>query len=89
MEENVRCSHNVMMDDRKKLMLTGIKDVLSFDEETIVMESSMGRVTVKGAGLRVAGFDNKSGELSAEGKIFAIVYTSEERNGGFLSRIFR
>ena len=89
MEENVRLNHNIIVEDRKKMTLTGVKDVLSFDEETVVLETSLGRLTVKGSGLHIINFDTKSGDLSAEGRHYALVYTSEEKNGGVFSRIFR
>lgn len=89
MEENVRLNQTIIVEDRKKMTLTGVKDVLSFDEETVVLETSLGRLTVKGSGLHIINFDNKSGDLSAEGRLCALVYTSEEKNGGVFSRIFR
>ncbi|MGN0451862.1 MAG: sporulation protein YabP [Acutalibacteraceae bacterium] len=89
MEENIRINHNIIVEDRKKMTLTGVKDVLSFDEETVVLDTSLGRLTVKGSGLHIVNFDTKSGDLSAEGRLYALVYTTEEKNGGFFSRVFR
>ena len=89
MEDNVRLNHNIIVEDRKKMTLTGVKDVLSFDEETVVLDTSLGKLTVKGSGLHIVNFDTKSGDLSAEGRLYALVYTSEERSGGLFSRIFR
>ena len=89
MEENVRLNHNIIVEDRKKMTLTGVKDVLSFDEETVVLDTSLGRLTVKGSGLHIINFDTQSGDLSAEGRLYALVYTSEQISGGVFSRIFR
>ena len=89
MEENIRINHNIILEDRKKMTLTGVKDVLSFDEETVVLDTSLGRLTVKGSGLHIVNFDTKSGDLSAEGRLYALVYTTEEKSGGFFSRVFR
>ena len=89
MEENIRVNHNIIVEDRKKMTLTGVKDVLSFGDETFVLDTSLGKMTVKGSGLHIINFDTKSGDFSAEGKLYALVYTSDEKNGGFLSRMFR
>lgn len=89
MEENIRVNHNIIVEDRKKMTLTGVKDVLSFDEETVVLDTSLGRLTVKGSGLHIVNFDTKSGDLSAEGRLYALVYITEEKNSGFFSRVFR
>ena len=89
MDEVIRSNHNIIIEDRKKLTLSGVKDVISFDDETLLLETVLGRLTVKGAGLHIVNFDNASGDLFAEGKIYAAVYTSDEKNGGFFSRVFR
>lgn len=89
MDEVIRSNQNIIIEDRKKLTLSGVKDVVSFDDETLLLETVLGRLTVKGAGLHIVNFDTASGDLFAEGKIYAAVYTSDEKNGGFFSRVFR
>lgn len=89
MDEVIRSNQNIIIEDRKKLTLSGVKDVISFDDETLLLETALGRLTVKGAGLHIVNFDTASGDLFAEGKIYAAVYTSDEKNGGFFSRVFR
>ena len=71
MEEVIRSNHNIIIEDRKKLTLSGVKDVISFDDETLLLETALGRLTVKGAGLHIVNFDTASGDLFAEGKIYA------------------
>ena len=89
MDEVIRSNQNIIIEDRKKLTLSGVKDVISFDDETLLLETVLGRLTVTGAGLHIVNFDTASGDLFAEGKIYAAVYTSDEKNGGFFSRVFR
>lgn len=89
MEETLRQNHNVIIEDRKKFTLTGIKEVLSFDDETVMLETTLGRLAVKGAGLHILSFEAESGDLSGEGRIHAFIYTSQESGGGFFSRLFR
>ena len=89
MDEVIRSNQNIIIEGRKKLTLSGVKDVISFDDETLLLETVLGRLTVKGAGLHIVNFDTASGDLFAEGKIYAAVYTSDEKNGGFFSRVFR
>lgn len=89
MEEVRARNHNVIIENRKKFTFTGVKDVLSFDDETIMLETELGRLAIKGANLKISGFDNGTTDLSGEGRIHAVIYTAEEKNGGFLSRLFR
>ena len=89
MEEAVRKNHNIIIEDRKKFTLTGIKDVVSFDEETIALDTYLGRLIIKGSGLHITNFANETGDLLGEGKIYAFAYTIEEKNRGFFSRLFK
>lgn len=87
--ENVFTDQNVIIESRKKLSITGVKDVNSFDEETILLDTILGRMTVKGEGLHIESFHTETGDLSATGTVHAVVYMSEVRTGGFISRLFR
>ncbi len=89
MEENIRKSHNLILEDRKKFTLTGVKDVLSFDENTIMLETFLGKLAVKGEDLKLGQFDTQKGDVSGAGKIYAVVYTQDEQSGGFFSRLFK
>ena len=82
-------NHNIILEDRKKFVLTGVTQVISFDEETIMLETSLGRLVIKGTGLKILNFEAEIGDLSGEGKVFALIYTANDNGGGFLSRIFR
>lgn len=82
--------HNIIIDNREKLNVSGVTDVVTFDEETIILKSVMGRITVKGENLHITSFDNEIGDLISEGKIHAVVYMSDDKEStGFFSRLFR
>lgn len=89
MEESLFKNHNIILEDRKKFVLTGVKEVISFDDETVMLDTALGKLTIKGATLRIINFEAMSGDLSGEGKIHAIIYTAPESSTGFFSKIFR
>ncbi len=89
MEEKRILNHNIILENRKKFTLTGVKDVISFDEETVVTETALGKLVIKGDGLHILNFDNESFDLTGEGRIHAFVYTADEKSGGFFSKLFR
>lgn len=90
LEENVNIIQNVIIENRKKINISGVKEVISFDEETILLDSALGKITVKGEDLHVESFITDTGELSVNGKIYAAVYMSDVKSsGGFISRLFR
>ena len=65
MEEKIkqRRSHRLNMEDRKRLEMTGISDVISFDLNKILLETDYGVVTVKGDNLHVNRLSVEKGEL--------------------------
>lgn len=89
MEEVIRKSHNIIVEDRKKFTLTGVNDVLSFDENTIMLETVLGRLAIKGEELKLGQFDTAKGDILGSGKIHALIYTAPETNGGFFSKLFK
>ena len=80
---------NIIMDDRKRISVSGVKDVISFDDETVFLDTALGKLTVKGEGLRIESYHTETGDLTAEGRIHAAVYLGDEKQGGFVSRIFK
>lgn len=89
MQENILSNSNIIVEQRNKLNINGVKDCISFDTETIILNTVLGRLVIKGMSLRINNFDTQSGEFTAQGKINALIYTADEQKGGFLSRIFK
>ena len=90
MEENIAVIQNVIIENRKKLNISGVKDVSGFDDETILLDTALGKMTIKGEGLHIESFNTSTGDLTAGGKVCAVVYMSDARtSSGFLSRLYR
>jgi len=86
----VKSPHNLILEDRKALLITGVSDVDSFDDQTIVVYTDKGEMTIKGIGLHIDKLSLETGELKVNGNIIAIVYTDEKRpQGGFFGRLFK
>ena len=81
--------HDVIVENRKKVTMTGINDVESFDEETIIAQSDCGGITVHGHGLKISRLSVESGDMVIEGDIDSLVYSDSKSQGSFLSRVFR
>ncbi|MDR0382099.1 MAG: sporulation protein YabP [Oscillospiraceae bacterium] len=82
--------HHIILEGRSRLSITGVEDVDSFDETTVVLYTSKGLLTVRGSGLRVDRLTIEGGELNIEGLVDALEYQAEPRaGGGFWSRLFR
>ena len=82
--------HNCILEDRKKLSVSGVNDVPSFDEESIVAMTDYGELTIRGEKLHITKLSLEVGELTIEGSINCLQYSEViEKSGGFLSRVFR
>lgn len=89
LEEKRQVNHNIILENRKGFTVSGVKDVISFDDETVVTETFLGKLVIKGEGLHILNFDTSTYDLLGEGRIHALVYTAEEKSGGLFSKLFR
>lgn len=86
----IKLPHNLILEDRHSLNVSGVSDVDSFDEQTIVLFTDLGELTVRGQNLQINRFSNESGELNMEGKIVSLSYSDEApKNTGLFGRLFK
>lgn len=82
--------HNLRLEGRNKLSLTGVTDVESFDETAAVLETAMGTLVVRGTGLHVEQLNLEAGELKLSGEVDSLGYEQRASSqGSFLGRLFR
>ena len=93
MDEIRTRAHKVILENRSGGTITGIQDVVSFDENQIVLDTDMGLLTVKGKNLHVSRLTLEKGETDIDGSIDSLAYSSNEayRKSGesLFSRLFR
>ncbi len=84
-------THNLIMENRRRLSVSGVSDVESFNEEEIILHTDMGGLMIKGTGLHINKLSVEIGEVSLEGEIDGIDYVETKKNkgAGILSRMFR
>ena len=77
-------AHNLILEERGSLTVTGVEDIDSFDDQTVVIYTGLGELTV---GQRI---DLQAGELELQGQVDALTYADQPAvRGGFFARIFR
>jgi sporulation protein YabP len=86
--------HNIILEDRRALTVSGVSDVDSFDEEAVVLFTELGELTVHGTAMHMNKLNVETGEVSIEGDIESLSYHDESPRsggggGGFFGRIFR
>jgi sporulation protein YabP len=78
------------MEDRRLLTVSGVSDVDSFDEETVVAFTDLGKLTIRGRALHINRLSVEVGELTVEGEIDSLAYSDAAQKGGsFFSKVFR
>ena len=83
--------HSVSLFSRKKAEIEGVKEVESFDEATVILQTHCGEMTLEGEGLRVGTLDTVRGVISVTGQIRALYYsdTASKAKRPLFSRLFR
>ena len=80
--------HQLILQDRNLVEMTGVSDVDSFDENVVIAYTDLGALTLRGDNLHVQRLDLDTGSLSVTGRVDALQYTQVTK-GGFLSRLLR
>ena len=80
--------HHVIMEDRAKLSVTGVEDVISFDENEIITRTGQGNLIIRGTGLHIGKLTLDSGEVSVDGVVRELCYEDPVPMGGFWSKLF-
>ncbi len=81
-------SHALTLKQRSNLTMTGVSEVISFDENTVVLATCMGTLVVHGEGLQLKTLSVEGGQVAVEGTIGAMHYEQTRAAGGFLRRLF-
>lgn len=83
-----RLPHRVTVNERKSLTVTGVTEVLRFDEGSVVLRTGLGILEVQGRELKLKTLSQDGGLMAVEGQISGLFY-EEPREGGFWQRLWR
>ena len=93
LKENKSGIQNLILENREKLTISGVLDVLSFDDQIVILETELGMLTIKGEDLRINKLSIDTQDVIIEGSISSLNYSEkdpEKKNGGgILGKIFR
>ena len=89
-KRTVKLPHSLIVENRKSLTVTGVSDVDSFDEQSVVAYTDLGELTIRGRNLHINKLSLEVGELTLDGEVSSMTYTDNQSNNvGFLSKLFR
>ena len=85
--EEAHLPHKLQLNERTSLTMTGVAEVVSFDENTVVLQTSLGLLVIEGQQLQLKNLTLEGGQVAVEGSIRALSY-EEPRQTGW-RRLFR
>lgn len=80
--------HKVSLEERRHLTVTGVSEVVSFEEDSAVLRTSKGMLLVKGQGLELKLLTPDGGQVAIHGTVTGLLYEEPRAEGGFFSRLF-
>lgn len=89
---NMNVIQNLVLENRERLSISGVLDVLSFDDQVVIVETELGLLTVKGDNLRINKLSIDTSEVVVEGEIYNLAYSEndlDKKTSGLLGKIFK
>ena len=89
---NTNIVQNLILENRNRLNISGVLDVLNFDDQIIIVETELGMLTVKGDNLRINKLSIDASEVIVEGEVISLIYSNKDldkKGESFLGKIFK
>ena len=82
-------SHGISVNMRRRIDITGVEEVVSFDDQCVVLKTSCGGMTIEGAELKMSTLDTEKGIVALDGRIDALLYSrmGDDKRQGFFGRL--
>lgn len=82
-------SQSLILRDRKYLELSGAREVISFNEERVLLQTTQGLLDIKGHGLNIHNLNLDNESIKIEGQINSLIYTDKNMDKGILQKLFK
>ncbi len=84
---------NIILENREKLNVSGVLDVLSFDDQIVIVETELGLLTIKGENLKINKLNIDTSEVTLDGMISSLSYSNSDsikkNASGLIGKIFK
>ena len=88
-EEHLQLPHGLTLNERSRLSMTGVTEVVSFDENSVVLHTALGMLSIHGSGLQLKTLSLDGGQIAVDGNVAALIYEDTKPEGGWLRRLLR
>lgn len=88
-QEMEKLPHKLTLDNRQKLTMQGVTQVMGFDDTQVLVATSQGNLLIQGENLQLKALSPEGGQIVVDGHICAFSYEEPKPAGGVLRRLFR
>ena len=85
--EQAHQPHTLQLKERRNLTMSGVTEVVSFDDTSVVLQTALGTLIVQGQELQLKTLSQEGGQVAVDGTVSALIY-EEPRSGGWRQRLF-
>lgn len=84
--DNLQFPHKLALNERKHLTMTGVTEVVSFDDRAVVLRTQLGTLEVQGEELKLKTLSIDGGQVAVDGHICALIYEEPRPERSFWGR---
>lgn len=88
-QDMIQLPHKLTLNERNSLTMTGVTEVVSFDETMVVLHTGLGTLSVQGSDLQLKNLSLDGGQVAVDGKVSALIYEEPRPAAGWFGRLFR
>ena len=88
MEDGLKLPHKLTLNQREALNLTGVTEVVSFDELAVVVKTTLGTLVIQGKDLQLKQLTPDGGQVAVEGSVTSLHYEQPRQTSGWAKRLF-
>lgn len=86
-EDRTLLPHRLTLNERRQLTMTGVSEVVSFDDAAVVLRTELGTLVIQGQQLQLKTLSLEGGQVAVEGSIASMHYDDTRQGGGWLRRL--
>ena len=86
-EDRLHLPHKLTLNDRSSLTMTGVTEVVSFDDSAVVLRTELGTLMIHGKQLQLKTLSVEGGQVAVDGQVTAMIYEEPRPAGGFMRRL--
>lgn len=83
---------NLILENKEKLTITGVRDVLSFDDQLVIIDTELGMLTAKGENIKINKLSIDTGDVIIEGEIYSLNYSKDnfdKKQSSLIGKLFK